>query len=96
MSNGWVKLPKEAVSLLEQQLQAFRQKFGRDPGPGDPVFFDPSASEPKALSQRQVEEELVQAMQQAGLSEEIINTFKRTGRLRRPVKRRRYRRGKRR
>jgi hypothetical protein len=28
--------------MLRAQLEAFRKKFGRDPGPGDPVFFDPN------------------------------------------------------
>jgi len=26
--------------LVEQQRQRFIEKFGRDPGPDDPVFFD--------------------------------------------------------
>lgn len=28
--------------ILKKQLRAFRKKFGRDPGPNDPVFFDPT------------------------------------------------------
>ncbi|WP_211261229.1 hypothetical protein [Pseudonocardia acaciae] len=35
---------------MEQRLDAFRAKFGRDPGPKDPIFFDPHASEPQPLS----------------------------------------------
>jgi hypothetical protein len=35
---------------LEDQLAAFRTKFGRDPGPRDPIFFDPDADEPTPLS----------------------------------------------
>ncbi len=34
---------------LEANLRAFREKFGRDPGPDDPVFFDPDAAEPTPL-----------------------------------------------
>ena len=34
-----VPLSDETVTILEQQLEKFRQKFGRDPGPDDPVFF---------------------------------------------------------
>jgi len=30
-------------------LAAFRAKFGRDPGPNDPLFFDPDADEPISL-----------------------------------------------
>lgn len=35
---------------LEGQLAAFRAKFGRDPGPEDPIYFDPDADEPTPLS----------------------------------------------
>jgi len=33
-------------AILRDRLKQFREKFGRDPGPGDPVFFDPSKDEP--------------------------------------------------
>jgi hypothetical protein len=36
---------------LELQLDAFRQKFGRDPAPGDPLFFDPEKHEPAPMSE---------------------------------------------
>jgi len=36
---------------LELQLDAFRQKFGRDPAPGDPLFFDPEKDEPTPMSE---------------------------------------------
>jgi hypothetical protein len=39
---------------LDRQLLAFRERFGRDPGPGDPIFFDPDASEPTQLSKEQL------------------------------------------
>lgn len=35
---------------LEASRRAFREKFGRDPGPDDPVLFDPNADEPTPLS----------------------------------------------
>jgi hypothetical protein len=39
-------LSDEMMKILEQQREKFRQKFGRDPGPEDPVFFDPSVDAP--------------------------------------------------
>lgn len=39
----------ELSRLLHAQLDAFRGKFGRDPEPGDPLFFDPDADEPLPL-----------------------------------------------
>jgi hypothetical protein len=36
-------------ALLEQR-EAFIKKFGWEPGPGDPVFFDPDADTPTQIS----------------------------------------------
>jgi hypothetical protein len=50
---------------LARQLDAFRKKFGRDPAPGDPLFFDEKKDEPAPMSDaEQVETvaELIQAM----------------------------------
>ncbi|MFJ6217008.1 hypothetical protein ACIQGZ_27305 [Streptomyces sp. NPDC092296] len=35
---------------LEGQHDAFREKFGREPEPGDPLLFDPDADEPTRLT----------------------------------------------
>ncbi|MFK4065843.1 hypothetical protein [Streptomyces sp. NPDC029674] len=40
----------ETKEVLEGQRDAFREKFGREPGPGDPLFFDPDADTPTGLS----------------------------------------------
>ncbi|MFD4306062.1 hypothetical protein ACFWRY_25535 [Streptomyces albidoflavus] len=42
---------QSAREALESQLQAFREKFGREPGPDDPLFFDPDAEEPTPLTE---------------------------------------------
>jgi hypothetical protein len=42
-------VPIEIRATLEQLRQRFRQKFGRDPGPNDPVFFDPDSEAPVPL-----------------------------------------------
>jgi site-specific recombinase XerD len=44
-----VPLSDEALKVMEQQLEKFRQKFGRDPGPDDPVFFDAEADMPQLV-----------------------------------------------
>jgi hypothetical protein len=38
-----IKLNPELHQAMQRQLQAFRDKFGRDPEPADPVFFDDDA-----------------------------------------------------
>ncbi|MDQ4092790.1 MAG: hypothetical protein M3143_05115 [Actinomycetota bacterium] len=35
--------------MMESQARRFQDKFGRDPRPEDPIFFDPDAEEPRPL-----------------------------------------------
>ncbi len=64
---------------LEELLRAFREKFGRDPGPDDPLFFDPDADEPRPLNRVAVEAGVVEAMERAGVSPAHIYAFQQTG-----------------
>lgn len=41
----------EMRDVLREQRAAFEAKFGRPPGPDDPVFFDPDAEEPTAIAE---------------------------------------------
>ena len=43
-------------TILEKQRIDFIDKFGREPGPKDPVFFDPTSSTPKSLSKEKLED----------------------------------------
>jgi len=57
---------------LARQLDAFRKKFGRDPAPGDPLFFDPEKDEPTPMSddeQTGMVADLIQAMVRIGRPE---------------------------
>jgi len=67
-------MSQEMVELLEEQRQKFVQKYGREPGPKDPVFFDVPHPE-------QVEHRTVEAMKAAGLDPAIIYAYEKTGRL---------------
>jgi hypothetical protein len=51
MRNRTIHMPPVVVEAMKQQLQAFREKFGREPGAGDPIFFDPDATEPRPSRQ---------------------------------------------
>ena len=76
-----IPLSPEARQTIERQLSAFRDKFGRDPGPDDPIFFDPDAAEPVPLSEEKYEQVVLEAMSQAGIDPAFIYAFKRTGRI---------------
>ncbi len=74
-------LHAEAPEAIASQLEAFRKKFGRDPWPDDPIFFDPDANEPVPLNLQQYEQDMIETMAQAGISPAFIYAFKRTGRI---------------
>jgi hypothetical protein len=76
-----VKLDPESMDMMQHQLQAFREKFGREPGPGDPIFFDPDADTPQPFRLEKFLEESTEAMVAAGIRPEIIYAHRKTGGL---------------
>jgi hypothetical protein len=72
-----VALSPWAVEAFKAQRDLFREKFGRDPGPHDPVFFDPDADEPRPL---QLDPATVEAdMLKAGVRPEVAYAIAKTG-----------------
>jgi hypothetical protein len=67
-------LSDDMKAVLEAQRRKFVEKYGREPGPGDPVFFDLPPLE-------HVEHEMVQAMKAAGLDPAYIYAYEKTGLL---------------
>ena len=76
-----VSMTPDVRDALLRQREAFKAKFGRDPGPNDPLFFDPDAAEPVPMSAVEVEADVVEAMRKAGTPLQIIYAYKRTGGL---------------
>jgi hypothetical protein len=79
-----IKLNPEAINILGQLKQAFIDKFGREPGAGDPILFDPDADEPRFFSDAliaEMEEVLFGAMNKAGFDPAVIYAYKKTGLL---------------
>ena len=56
----------ELRELLIKQRQAFVQKFGREPGLTEPVFFDSNSDNPQPLDADEVTAALLKACEQAG------------------------------
>jgi integrase len=81
MTRRKIPLPPETAADLEKQLEAFRQKFGRDPGPNDPVFFDPDADAPQPISEEALRQATLTAMRKAGIPPHLIYAYERTGYL---------------
>ena len=68
----------ETRVLLRQRRDIFREKFGRDPRPMDPLLFDPDADEPRPLDEHRVKAAMVEAMRHAGFDPAAIYAFQKT------------------
>jgi hypothetical protein len=76
-----VPLNKEMIKILDQQRERFKEKFGRYPGPEDPVIWDESAAEPTPASEDDIHQTILAALIAAGSPPEFIYAFNKTGRL---------------
>lgn len=67
------------IKALEEQRAAFKAKFGREPGPNDPILFDPDADEPRPLDAGKLHAEMLAAMRAAGTPPEFVYAYEKTG-----------------
>jgi hypothetical protein len=67
---------------VEGQRAAFRAKFGRDPGPDDPLLFDPDAEEPTFLTDQRMSamfEEMIEGVESAGGDTALVKAWRDVG-----------------
>jgi len=76
-----VRLPDEVVEILKRRRDCFREKFRREPGPTDPIFFDPHADTPRPMEMDTLDEAMLDAMAHAGIDPAIVHAWLRTGLL---------------
>jgi len=62
-----IRTDADAQAMLQAQVRAFEDKFGRPPGPDDPVFFDPDADEPRPVPTARLEQTTTRMLQAAGI-----------------------------
>jgi hypothetical protein len=67
--------PRVHAALLEQR-KAFIDKFGREPGPDDPVFFDPDKDVPTSIDPARFDADLDKAIRDAGIDPEKADPFR--------------------
>jgi hypothetical protein len=58
--------PRVHEALVEQR-KAFIEKFGREPGPSDPVFFDPDEDVPTPIERARLTRIWRKAIRDAGI-----------------------------
>jgi SEC-C motif len=69
-----IPMTQEMADILQEQRQKFIDKYGREPGPNDPLFFDMPPVE-------HIEHQTVEAMKKAGIDPATIYAYEKTGRL---------------
>jgi len=79
-----IPIDHATAEAIAQQQQLFREKFGREPGPEDPLFFDPDSAVPEFLSAESQEKTwraLVQAAGESGMDPALVYAMNKTGRI---------------
>ena len=74
-------LSDETMVALWRQRQAFEERFGRPPGPDDPLFFDPDLDIPTAITPVKMEAAMTDVMTRAGIDPAFIYAHQHTGLL---------------
>lgn len=70
---------EETAEVLQAQRLKFTEKFGREPGPKDPIFFDPDYDTPVTFTEEKATSEIIEAMRAANVRPELIYAFEKTG-----------------
>jgi hypothetical protein len=73
-----LRVGPDQAAALEAQVRRFEEKFGRPPGPDDPLFFDPDADEPQPVSLTGLETETVAVLEAAGICPAWIYAYQHT------------------
>lgn len=73
-----IQMNDEGVEMMKQQLTLFKEKFGREPKPTEPIFFDPDYDVPTPIDEKKMMKIFVQGMIQANTSKEHIYAYIKT------------------
>jgi hypothetical protein len=79
-----IPIDHTAAEAITEQKRLFREKFGREPGPEDPLFFNPESPVPEFLSiesQEATWRALVQAAGESGMDPAMVYAMNKTGRI---------------
>ena len=79
-----IALNRETAEIIAEQKKLFRKRFGREPGPDDPLFFEPRVAVPQFLSNASTDEvwkSLLQAAGDSGIDPAVVYAMNKTGRI---------------
>jgi hypothetical protein len=61
--------------VIQHRFDCFREQFGREPGPTDPLFFDPSKNKPAKASLHDAREQIETAANAVGINAAPVLKF---------------------
>ena len=79
-----IALNRETAEIIAEQKKLFRERFGRESGPDDPLFFEPRVAVPQFLSNASTDEvwkSLLQAAGDSGIDPAVVYAMNKTGRI---------------
>ncbi|MDB5405413.1 MAG: hypothetical protein JWL84_325 [Rhodospirillales bacterium] len=76
-----IPLDPLAIEIFEDAEREFVKKFGRAPGPNDPVFFDPDEDTPQPIPVQKMHAVMLITMIRAKVDHALIYAYIRTGGL---------------
>lgn len=63
------------IKVAIYRFGMFREKFGRDPGPNEPLFFDPSSDHPVEAADVELRCQVVETARSAGVDPDMVLRF---------------------
>jgi hypothetical protein len=75
----WIDLSPRAEAEMEAQLRRFREKFGRDPLPSEPIFFDPDFDVPTPYDPEKFHQRMLEVFEAAGTPGDLVYAWEKTG-----------------
>lgn len=78
-----IPLTPRAVEMLKEQFERFEKRFGRNPLPGESLFFDPSSSgdAPKPFDPGSIMKLMLDGLRASGADEALLYAAEKTGRF---------------
>ena len=74
-----INLDPAGEEAIRRQLAAFEAKFGRPPGPDDPIFFDPDANTPQPFAVESYFDVIDEMWNELGLDPALLDAWKQLG-----------------
>lgn len=68
-------LQSALLSIASVRFEAFRERFGREPLPDEPLFFNPEADSPMGASPSQLSVQLAEACREIGVAPSLFANF---------------------